>query len=132
MYTAVEKAIRTGLLANTSLSTAVGGRVFIQYVPLDTAYPHVLISLMAGGDENETQKGSGDVQYLVKVMDMNAQAAKNVAALIHTALNGQTLTVDAPYTIFWIRRATPVRMTETIERQQYHHMGGVYRIRISE
>lgn len=131
MESAVEKAIRTALLANGSITALTSTRITASIALPGAALPFIVYQHMSGGDDNETPLQSADYLYLVKAVGLDATAV-TLAGHIRTTLHRKTLTMDPPFITYNCRQETPVRYPETIERITYWHMGAVYRIRISE
>lgn len=132
--------IETGLYARllAQVGNMVDSRIVKNLAKVGTEYPFIVYSLNAGSDQNLNNGGMVDLRYLIKAVSKDAgdnngaDEADRIAAAIYTALHEVRFTTDAPVSVYRCQRITLVDYTETQERVQFHHRGGIYRIRASE
>lgn len=128
MDRAIEKGVRAALLANGTISAAVGTRIYALQAPNGATLPYIILSSLAGGEDNETSVQSGDFSLVVKAVG-TASGVLTIADAIYAVLHEVILTLDAPYLVARCQRTAPVLYAENTEREQYYHRGGIYRIR---
>ncbi len=135
MIQTVEKAIRARLAAASALTDLVGARIYSIQAPAAAALPLIVIQLTGGGSPNDSPRDTLDLIVTVRATATDADGssgaagAKVAADLIRVALHNASLTLDAPWTAYDIQHETAFAYVENIDRRQYYHAGGTYRIR---
>jgi hypothetical protein len=129
MDQAIEKGVRATLLANGTISAAVGTRIYALQAPNGATLPYIILSSLAGGEDNDTSVQSGDFTLVVRAVSDSASGALSIANAIYGVLHEVSLTLDAPYLVARSQRVAPVLYPENTERVTYYHRGGIYRIR---
>lgn len=132
--------IETGLYGHllTAVGEMVSSRIVKNLAKVGTAYPYIVYSLNAGADFNLNSGGMVDLRYMIKVVSKDegssngADASDRIAAAIYTALHEVRFSTITPVYVYRCQRITVVDYSEQIERVQFHHRGGLYRIRASE
>lgn len=133
MLLPLRKGIKGQLAASSALITALGGTaIYRLQAPPGAALPYVIFSLNAGGDANVSPRDESDTLWLVKAVDDDATTAGSIADLIRTTLHDADLTLDGGWTAYRCQHTQIVEYVENIERRQYFHSGGLYRIRAHE
>lgn len=134
MLNPINKALSNKLTASSALVSQLSGgsAVYFQQAPLDAALPYVVIILAGGGPENDSPLQSGDVMYYVKGVAETARVAGNIAESIRSALHEQSLSMDSPWTAYRCQLQEVLMFAENVERRQFWHAGGSYRIRFSQ
>lgn len=124
--------LRTALAADSSIISALGGTaIYAQHAPPNQARPYIILQHMAGGDTNEDQGQPIDVRVMVKcVSDTGAQAG-TIATLIRNRLHGYdtSLNLGTAFEAYRVQHTVPISFTETLDRVNFYHQGGTYRIR---
>ena len=133
MIDAVNKAIYTKLTGFTALTSQLGGAstVYFGQAPLDAELPYVVYTIAGGGEDNDVPLDGGDITYYVKGVAKTASSAGAIADSIRSALHEQTIAIDAPWTVYRCQHEQVLMFAENVERDQYWHAGGSYRIKIS-
>jgi hypothetical protein len=134
MLNAIHKALHTKLTASSALTSLLSGAgaVYFQQAPLDAVLPYVVYILAGGGEINDSPLANGDLMYYVKGVAETALAAGNIADSIRSALHEQAMTIDSPWTVYRCQMTQTLMFAENVERRQFWHAGGSYRIRISQ
>lgn len=133
MIDAINEAIYNKLTGYSALTSQLGSvtAVYFAQAPLGAALPYVVYTIAGGGEENDSPLDSAAVTYYVKGVAKTAQVAGAIADGIRSALHEQTLAIDAPWTVYRCQHEQVLMYPENVERDQYWHSGGSYRIRIS-
>lgn len=132
MITVIAKGLRTKLTGNSTISTAVSTRVYLENAPEDGALPYLLMTLVSGGSTNDTPRDALDEQWQIKAVAADGAAALALESAIRTALHDAAITYDAPWYHLDCQHEAPFYFIEHADRRQYHHAGGTYRIRATE
>ena len=133
MIDAVNKAIYTKLSGYSALTSQLGSvtAVYFAQAPLGAALPYIVYSIASGGEDNDTPLDAGDISYTVKGVAKTALSAGAIADSIRDALHEQSLTIDSPWTVYRCQHEAVIMYPENVERDQYWHAGGNYRIKFS-
>lgn len=134
MLNAVNKALANKLMNSTALVSQLSGgsAVYIQQAPTDAVLPYVVIIRSGGGEVNDSPLANGDMMYYVKGIAETALAAGNIADSIRNALHEQAIPIDSPWTVYRCQLNEALFFAENVERRQFWHAGGSYRIRFSQ
>ena len=132
----VDEAVVAKLEAASALMAIFTDGVFFDLAPA-AATKFVIVSLVIAGDEDvfgETDAGMQTPLYLVKAVEKSTDDSnvKSGAALIHTALQKQALTITG-YSHMATRRVERVRYTEVDDDSdiRWQHQGGRYEVMVS-
>ena len=133
MIDAVNKAIYTKLSGYSALTSQLGSvtAVYFGQAPFDAELPYVVYTIAGGGEDNDVSLDSGDISYYIKGVAKTALSAGAIADSIRDALHEQTMTIDAPWTVYRCQHDQVLMFVENTERDQYWHAGGSYRIKFS-
>jgi len=126
------KGLRARLAGDNSLITLLGGTaIYAQQAPANSALPYVVMALGGGGDTNLTRPAMYDYRVLIKCVAKAPLTAGSAAALIYARLHQAqaNMSLDAPYTCYDLSRLTVFEFVENVERDQFWHAGGIYRLR---
>lgn len=130
------KAIRDALLVNPGVTNLVGSRIYNKQAPETAAYPFIVIIANGGGETNDSDNDYIDADYTVKAIATNGEGIINAGGLagqvsdaIRKALHKQTFSMDAPWTLVRCQRDSIVDYIENVDRKQFYHSGGLFRIR---
>jgi hypothetical protein len=128
------------LAADATLTGLVGSRIYQDVAPGGATFPYVVFFLLDPGDTLNTTGTSQEIiwqptLWLVKgVHKMSGYGAplatieSRIFALLHKATNA----APALGTMWTCYRVRPFQMPETGPGgEQYRHLGGVYRIKVS-
>ena len=132
--TEIDDAVVAKLVASGALMAIATDGVFFDVAPPGKK-KFVIVSLVIGEDEDVMGEEDAAIQtrlYLVKYVEKatsGATNAKTAAALIHTALQKQPLTITG-YVHMVTKRTEPVRATEVDEDtdERWQHRGGRYEV----
>jgi hypothetical protein len=130
---AIETGLYSLLAAGTALTTELGGTfIYNKIAPPGTNLPVVIFQWQGGGDENMTPGRQRNPVYTVKGVATTQAEAVALDGHIDTLLHHATLTV-AGYTNIWTAREEDVDYIETdTGGNAVYHIGGVYRIRLTQ
>lgn len=128
----LKKAVIAKLSGNSSLTGALSASnaIYWEQAPESASLPFVVVSYSSGGEENDTPTDSFDVDVVVKVITTTSTSASSIADTIRSTLHRQTLTFDT-YATVKVTLTALIDYVENVERAQYWHSGGIYRIRAS-
>jgi hypothetical protein len=135
MIQTVEKAIRAQLAASADLTNLVGARIYSTQAPAAAALPLIVYQLTGGGSANDSPRDALDLIVTIRATATDAEGisgaatAKAAADLIRAGLHHAPLALDAPWTAYDLQHETAFAYVENVDRRQYHHAGGTYRIR---
>ncbi len=135
MIQTVEKAIRARLAAATTLTAVVGTRIYSTQAPGAALLPLIVYQITGGGSPNDSPRDALDLLVTVRVVAADADGtggaatAKSAADLVRAALHNAALTLDSPWAAYDVQHETAFAYIENVDRRQYHHAGGVYRVR---
>jgi len=131
MSNAVQTALYSKLTAGTALVAALGGTaIYNSIVPKTADVPYVVYHLASGREENLTPHNSQRYVFAVQAVAATLLQAGTIAALVHTLLHQQTLTVTGG-TNFWTARETIIEYQEVESTgNTLGHAGGEYAIRV--
>lgn len=138
---AVDQALYSRLTGTGGLTALLADAtsIFRDIVPQPKAYPAVVFSLQAGGDDNKSPRRAKQLLYLVKgvvpdrvgASTYTLKDALSIDAQIDTALHGVVLTVTG-WTNYWLMREADISFTEIADGgRRFYHAGGNYRLRIA-
>ena len=129
----LEKGIYSLLSAGTALTTELGGTaIYNKIAPSGTSLPCVIFQWQGGGDENLTPGRQRSPVYTIKAVASTQAKATAIDGHIDTLLQHGTITVTG-YTNFWTAREGDVNYVETdAGGKPTYHIGGMYRIRITQ
>lgn len=131
MLQAAAKALRTAILGISSVSNAVGTRVYWRRAAADAALPYIVIDHVGGGSTNDTARQAFDQVWQVAVVSDNAATANTIAEAVRVGLHLADLTYDAPWKAIVCQHVDPFFEIEDVDRRQYVQAGGTFRIRAS-
>lgn len=115
-------AIRTALLADTSITALVSQRVYHAAAPNNPTYPHIIMQPAAApeADATHTDLSWQAQQWDIYAVADNASAANDIAGKIAGTLNDKPLTIGAAKALICRRTgtlpATRTRISETISK----------------
>jgi hypothetical protein len=118
-------AIYNKLIAGTVVA---GSAIYADVAPQSTAYPYVVFSCSASEESHQDAVDLRSDMWLVKVVSNNPQTAGSVQNNIRSALNYQSLTVDANWTTLWVTAVNQFQFIEMVNNQKIYHAGGTYRV----
>lgn len=142
----VLKALYTKLNATSGVTSLLSSAtaIYIRQAPAPVQggtprEPFIVLSLAAGGDDNDSPTESGDlrISILATALDTltygGSKRADDIAEAVRTALHEKQagMSIDSPWNIYRIQHLTPIELVENISSVQYYRSGGVYRVRIS-
>ncbi len=132
----VEDEIYDTIQGASALTDAVSTRVYRQLAPPDAAYPHIVYSLVAGGNENLTPSESMNVVYLIKaVSDVSASEVSAIADNINDVFGNDPTMIALGTNVMIDQQAEDVvRFTEVdpASGKVYWHAGARVRFRFDE
>jgi len=135
MQVEIETGLRNQLLTHPTIVNLVDQQVFNQQAPENATHPFIIFDLNAGGSINTSANRYFDAKYLVKAVTSSGEfgnAAETAALLseaIYAALHEQNFGMDAIWQLVRCQHLTIVKYVENVERRQYWHNGGIYRVR---
>lgn len=131
--TALYTGIVTALRAQAGIGTTIKAYENAAPPKVATVFPYIIMYTVSGGLTNDSPHDVMDVEVAVTAVDDTSSDAKDVAALIESALKNKTLTFPDG----WVSWST-VRQTDIMSRMinvnnaQYHQYGHYYRFRITK
>lgn len=129
----MQGAIKAGVYAKATTDAGItalsGARAYWLQAPKDAALPHIVFTLAAGGDTNETPREELDVLMDIKGVAASAQAAEQLADAIHAAFHEADLSLADGWRTLRCQHVAAIAYVENAENRQYWHAGGTYRIR---
>lgn len=137
------KHLTDTLKANSAVAALVGTRVYEGAAPQNAVFPYIVFGMQSAGNDRNQPGGDGRMMsralWLVKVITQGSPSsgssvADNINDAVDAALVGSTdvVTINAAtYTILSICRTGHFRMIEPAETVRYHHVGGLYRIQVT-
>ena len=130
---ALDEALYSHLAGGTALTHLLGGTaIYYGKPPSAGVLPWVVVSFVAGTEENQTPHRSQRWVYLVKGVASSVHAAGEIASEIDNRLHGVTLTVTGA-TQFWAARETIVRYQELDDvGHTIGNAGGTYAFRTED
>lgn len=128
----VERGLYTTLTNDPTLGPYVERRIYNQFAPQGAVFPHVVFVFNSGADSNEQGVRMLDLRYTIKAVSTSMMDVQIAAGMIEDALHEKTFSVSALYTVMRCQRVSVFKFHEMDDRVQYHHMGGIYRIRVCE
>lgn len=136
MIDAINKAIYTRLNAVSGVTALLSSATAIYYhqAPVSAVYPYIVYIHAGGGDDSLTPTDSGDVTYYIKALAKTAATAGAIQKQIRAALHEQhaSFTMDDGWTAYRVQAGAIIAMVENVDKDQIHHMGNSYRIRITQ
>lgn len=129
MIFSIAKGVGDKLSATAAITAITSTRIYFGQAPLEAALPHIVFSLNAGGSTNRSPRDEFDVTLTVKCVAATGAKAAQVADLIRGALHNADLTLESPWNAYRCQHDAVFQYVENIERAQYHHAGGTYRVR---
>ena len=125
-----EKAVEAWLLADTAITSRVGDRVYIDYVPDGASYPYILITLNAQQGENKDALESLNTVINVQVVYTggNGSLASIIANAAKDRLHNAALTLNGPYTPRRCEFQSAYRMTEIEDGKRFFYAGILVRL----
>lgn len=96
------KTILSGIKSKTTgtaLSTAVGGRIYLDYAPSRVDYPFIVFSVITGGQDDTFADGIEDllIQFSIFHNSMAGDAVPTIYSLLRTLFDDASITA-AGYT----------------------------------
>lgn len=133
----IQRWVIARLAADSTLATAVGGRIYWQGAPAGAVRPHVIARVQGGTDVSvmpHTRVLSRIPLAIYGVTDgQSAQgAAETIAARIDAVLHGQRGSVSGGGTILSCIRRQPLTLPVADSRDWLTVLGGVYDIEAQE
>jgi len=130
---AINKAIYQKLAGASAVTSQLSGGSAIYYhqAPTGAVLPYIVYIFAGGGSDNSDPLDSGDVMYYVKAIARTAQTAGAIADAIRSTLHEQSVTIDSPWSVYRCQHNEVLTLVEDVEREQFYHAGGSYRIRFS-
>lgn len=131
------KFIVSALAANTTLNTAVGGRIYEHPGPPSSSWPIITFSVLSAPDT--TGNGATRVLtrplYLIRAIEHGGAVPYSLADLIDSVLQGANGEVedDANNVVAYVAgiiRESAYQMDEESQGEVYRHLGGRYRVNI--
>lgn len=134
MLDAINEAIYNKLNGTSAVTSLLSSAtaVYIEVAPVGAVLPYIIIAPAGGGSDNDTPTDSADVMYYIKGVAESALVAGAVAAAIFNALHEADLTIDAPWSCYRCQHVNLISYPEPVDRKIFRHMGGSYRIRLSQ
>lgn len=134
MIAAILSGVRALLIADSAITTALGGqRVYSLLAPESATMPYVILQITGGGDDNLSQTAGADVMVSVLcVADTDAggaSAASGVADRVRAVLHDALPTLSGGWVCYRCQHQSVVLYTETEDRTTYAYAGGTYRVR---
>jgi hypothetical protein len=101
--------------AGSALSTAVGGRIFLDEAPEGSAYPYVVFKIVAGTPQDTFKDTIEDTLIQFSLFSISSGAAEITAmyAALKTLFDWQTLTITGN-TCIWVMRESLTTMFDDI------------------
>lgn len=129
----LETGLYSLLAGGTALTAELGGTaIYNKIAPSGVSLPVVIFQWQGGGDENLTPGRQRNPVYTIKGVASTQTKAAALDGHIDTLLHHATLTVTG-FTNFWTAREGDVNYVETDEGgNAVYHIGGMYRIRITQ
>lgn len=127
--TAEGSAVRALVTSGTAAS-----RVYLNQAPASAALPYIVMTYVAGGSTNETPVDGLDVRYQVEAISDDAAEAADLETKIRAALHNQTddISLGGGWKIVDIQHEEPFFFVENVDKRQYIHAGGTYRVRANK
>lgn len=122
------------LTANSTVNTAVGGRVYFGVAPEAAAFPFVLIQLYGDPEITSYQHGPvlAQVDLSVRVVtDSRPAAVATAADALDTALRTETPVTRSDGIVSACEKVRGQLLTEGSTGRTLHYVGGVYRVTVT-
>jgi len=134
MIDVINEAIYNKLNGTSAVTSKLSATTAIWFgiAPVTATMPYIVYSIAAGGSDNDSPLDAVDLRFTVKAVASTPAAAGALSGAIRDALHEAILTMDSPWNNYRCQHQTEIMYPETIERAQYWHAGGVYRIRASK
>ncbi len=130
----VRAAIATRLLATPAVTSLLGAanNVFHRVAPRTAVPPYVVFHRQAGTDNwafagQPLERDLWTVKAICR--GSSSTAAEDIAKQVNVALNDAPITVDG-YALLNLRRESKIDLGEVDAGEQFHHVGGLYRVDI--
>lgn len=120
-----------GTSAVTSLLSSATA-IYWQIAGESAARPYIVFYMSSGGDTQSVPNELIDVRIGIKAVAVSGTAAGNIASAIRDALNNQELNYGSGWKHIDCRETGLIDFVETVDRVQYYHSGGLYRLRASK
>lgn len=132
MYQELNDGLYDELAGDADILLELGGTAIYKGIaPNGTSTPYIIYNIQAGGSDNDTPIDSVDVVLLVKAVSTDSREAETIADLVRARLHEAELTLDAPWTNYRTQHTSIVDFVEQVDREQFYHVGGLYRVRNS-
>lgn len=136
MLAAIATALRLALLADGTISAAVGTRGYYRLAAESAALPYLVLADVAGGSTNETQRDAFEMLWQVDAVAADGMTALNLGDAARAALHDPdtglpsavSSNLPSPWTLALILHESAVYFVEQVERRQYHHCVHTFRI----
>ncbi len=140
MIDAVNEAIYNKLNGSSGVTSLLSSATSIYFgqAPTGATLPYIIYTIAGGGEDNDSPIDAGDITYYIKGVAKStttysgAARGGQIAEAIRSALHESTPAIDSPWTIYRCQHKEPFMFPENSEREQFWHVGGSYRIRISQ
>jgi hypothetical protein len=134
MIDAVNEAIYNKLNGASGVTTLLSSATSIYFMqaPTTATIPYIIYILAGGGEDNDSPIDAADLKYYIRGVATNPTRAGAIATAIRAALHETTPAIDAPWTIYRCQHDAPIMYSENVDRDQFWHAGGSYRIRLSQ
>lgn len=128
--TIVGTAIRSALLANSSIVTQVNDRVWQMIAPGGAVTPYILFYWQGGGEVNSNPRETFDIVFLVAAVAETQVKAREIAGYINTSLKNQLVEYPDGYSSWSpVTETDPYLDVSNVQNRQYWIAGAIYRFR---
>lgn len=126
---AIEAGIFSQLAGGTALISSLGGTaIYIDNALDNQAYPYLVFSLQAGGEDTTTANEIEQPLYFVRVWNRVPEDADTIYQLAHARLQEQVFSITG-YNWLWCRREQRIDGTEKqTDGTRAYYRGGLYRL----
>lgn len=134
MINPIKAAVYSKLNGTSAVTTLLSSAtaIYWQIAAESAARPYIVFYMSSGGDTQSVPNELIDVRLGIKTVAISGTAAGAIASAIRDALNKQELNYGSGWKHIDCRETGLIDFVETVDRVQYYHSGGVYRLRASK
>ena len=132
MIQSIAYALRAALIADGTISAAVGARCYLTRAPESASLPYGLLNYVGGGSTNDTPRDAFDQLWQVQFISDDAAQAQDLSDRARDLLHNASITLESPWKLIDLQHEDPFFFVEDVDRRQYLHAGGTYRVRGSK
>jgi len=112
----------------------IGSRLYTDFAPTveSQVYPFVIVTLNAGGANNDFKTNLIDLRLLVKVIAEDMVQASFLGHRIYVALHDADAEIKVDFAVYRCELTTAIHLANKEAERRFYHDGGIYRIRLSQ